>query len=95
MAFSRFSEFDEQELNKLLENRDADNTKKTVKASVAVLQHYLQAKGKDLFTGSCCLFSKEKIEILTGFNICICFVVSWLQNISYQRDFRGVRVFTS
>jgi len=48
MAFDRFSELDESELKKLLDGKDSESTNKTVKTSVAVLQHYLEARGKDL-----------------------------------------------
>ncbi|XP_069130346.1 uncharacterized protein [Argopecten irradians] len=48
MAFDRFTELDESDLKRLLEKKDSESTKKIVKASVAVLQNYLEAKGKRL-----------------------------------------------
>ncbi|XP_021359161.1 uncharacterized protein LOC110454115 [Mizuhopecten yessoensis] len=48
MSLERFTELDESELKKLLDRKDSESTKKTVKAAVAVLQHYLEAKGQNL-----------------------------------------------
>ncbi|XP_033743241.1 uncharacterized protein LOC117329407 [Pecten maximus] len=45
MALDRLTELDEGDL---LDRKDSESTRKIVKASVAVLQHYLEAKGKQL-----------------------------------------------
>jgi hypothetical protein len=44
----RFSELNEDELQLLLDSRDSQNTKRMVKASVAVLRLYLENKGSEL-----------------------------------------------
>ena len=44
----RFSELNEDELQLLLDARDSQNTKRMVKASVAVLKLYLESKGTEI-----------------------------------------------
>ena len=48
MAASRFASFDDEEFNKILEDRDAENTKRATKLAVSIFQEYLVEKGIDI-----------------------------------------------
>jgi hypothetical protein len=47
MAY-RFGSSTEEDLDRLLENKDADNTKKATKAALTCFTHFLLATGRDL-----------------------------------------------